>query len=116
MPHTYDVGCLRWVEGHLLDEERRQRHRGCWPGNVCLDVGLGLMFDHHACGVIFGEKTRCCHGTCLDGDGVLVDRGSRPLDDVGERVPHLGYFLIGRDLAMLSGEKVVVLEDEDLPL
>ena len=116
MPHTCDVGCLRWVKCHLLDGERRERHRGCWPGNVRCDVGLGLMFDHHACGVIFGEATRCCHGLCLGGDGFLVDRGSRPFDDVGESVPHLGCVLIGRDLAMPSGEEVVALEDEDLPL
>jgi hypothetical protein len=52
----------------------------------------------------------------LGGDGVLVDRGSRPFDDVGERVPHLGCFLIGRDLAMPSEEEVAVREAEDLPL
>jgi hypothetical protein len=75
------------------------------------------MFDHHACGVIVGEATRCCHGSNRSGgDGFLVDRGSRPFDDVGERVPHLGCVLIGRDLAMPTGEKVVALEDEGLPL
>jgi hypothetical protein len=76
-----------------------------------------LIFDLHAWGVIVGEVTRCRHGLNRSGgDGFLVDRGSRPFDDVGERVPHLGCLLMGRDLAMPTGEAVVVLEDEGLPL
>ena len=117
MPHTCDVGCLRWVECHLLYEERRQRHHGCWPGDVRFGVGPSLMADHHACGGIFGETTRCCHGTCFEGDCFfLVDLGSRLLDDVGERYPHLECFLIGLDLDMLSMEGEVSLGDEELPL
>jgi len=125
MPHTCDVGCLRWVNCHLLDGERRERHRhlldgerwerhrGCWPGDVRCDVGLGLIFDPHAWGVIVGEVTRCRHGLNRSGgDGFLVDRGSRPFDDVGERFPHLGCV---RDLAMPTGAGVVAVEDEGLP-